>query len=79
MKRKTSRFKHWILRTWTCCGQKWEILLSKSFPERDKWAPKCPKCGFNGKNLIKMRDYQENYAKKAIKSAKIEQNKQKNG
>lgn len=33
------------LREWECCGQKWELLLSKKFPERENWNPICKICG----------------------------------
>jgi hypothetical protein len=32
-------------REWECCGVIWQLLLSRLFPERDSWSPKCPKCG----------------------------------
>lgn len=32
------------LRHWTCCGQVWELLLSRRYPERETWQPVCDKC-----------------------------------
>jgi hypothetical protein len=35
-----------IVRTWKCCGNQWELLISKAtFKDRYKWKPVCPNCG----------------------------------
>ena len=38
----------WLLREWVCCGNLWQLLLSKRFPERYDWRPVCPNCGTLG-------------------------------
>jgi len=46
MTRTDERWHFWILRTWWCCGLRWELLLSKRYPERYKYkGPTCPRCG----------------------------------
>jgi len=36
------------LATWTCCDQKWELLLCRKFPKRWNYKPTCPSCGKTG-------------------------------
>jgi len=40
--------KDWRTKEWTCCGNVWQLIMSKLFPERTSWVPTCPKCGAVG-------------------------------
>lgn len=31
--------------TWDCCGNRWEIILTRRHPERDMFQPLCGGCG----------------------------------
>ena len=44
MRLTESKYRHWMLRTWSCCGLRWELLMSKRFPNREDFAPTCPRC-----------------------------------
>lgn len=35
--------------TWDCCGNRWELILTRLHPERDLFQPLCEGCG---KNLL---------------------------
>lgn len=32
------------LKEWRCCGNIWQLIMSKQFPERYNWRPRCPVC-----------------------------------
>ena len=32
------------MKIWHCCGGKWELLLARQYPEREKWTPICDEC-----------------------------------
>lgn len=34
--------------TWDCCGNRWEIILTRRHPERDMFTPVCDTCGRKG-------------------------------
>lgn len=36
--------KAWTLKTWECCGLRWELIVSPQFKDRDFWEPICPIC-----------------------------------
>lgn len=40
-----TKWKYWRMRIWSCCGFRWELLLSRKFPDRNNWAPVCSNCG----------------------------------
>lgn len=31
--------------TWDCCGNRWELILTRLHPERDLFQPLCESCG----------------------------------
>ena len=37
-----------LFKEWSCCGLIWQLLGSSE--GRDDWAPKCPRCGNEGKS-----------------------------
>lgn len=46
MKRTLRPWRGFVLETYECCGRRWELLLSRRFPERYGLpAPHCPTCG----------------------------------
>lgn len=36
---------HNALVTWDCCGNRWELILTRLYPERDLFTPLCEGCG----------------------------------
>ena len=48
MKFKLTTIQGRKVREWECCGNLWQIILSKKFPERYKWRPTCPNCKRKG-------------------------------
>ena len=39
-----SKCNGFTLRQWTCCGNLWELYLSRRYPERYEWEPVCEEC-----------------------------------
>jgi len=33
-----------LVREWHCCGLLWQLLLTRHFPARQTWRPRCPRC-----------------------------------
>jgi hypothetical protein len=31
--------------TWDCCGNRWELILTRLHPEREDFTPRCESCG----------------------------------
>jgi hypothetical protein len=43
--------RQWHVIKWSCCDNSWELILSKQFTDRYKYAPVCPKCKEKGKTF----------------------------
>lgn len=41
---------NWKLKTWRCCGQQWEIIITPKMSSRESFKPTCEKCGKVGKS-----------------------------
>src|SRR6267154_3771569 len=39
-----TRWNNFILRTWVCHTNRWELLMSWRYPERYSWEPHCTDC-----------------------------------
>lgn len=48
MTSRLSWYKQFRCMEWECCGRKWQLLLSRRYPERINFAPTCV-CGEVGK------------------------------
>jgi DNA polymerase-1 len=52
MLKTDKKWKYWILREWFCCGQKWQLLLTPTFPQRNDWNPICKRCNVECDHLL---------------------------
>jgi hypothetical protein len=41
---QSRRLNHLNMIQWDCCGNVWQLVMSKRFPERRKWRPECQIC-----------------------------------
>jgi len=39
-----------LVREWSCCNLLWQLLLTRHFPTRQTWQPRCPRCHLTERN-----------------------------